>query len=52
MERPNPPEVRLSCGTCGYTAPKSEFNHDVWHKNETFMFCVLLAAVIITGIFL
>jgi len=42
-EPPTPPEGRLVCGACGYSAPKSEFNHDVWHKPELITMCILFS---------
>ena len=30
LEPPDPPPCRVQCGTCGYTANKSEYKHICW----------------------
>ena len=28
-QKPKPPEGRKECGTCGYSAPESEYHHPI-----------------------
>ena len=47
-EPPAPPEGRLSCSSCGFTAPKSEYEHK--HGNRCIpglcLICVSIVAII------
>jgi hypothetical protein len=46
---PEPPEIRLQCGTCGHTAPKSEYKHTCWY-GIVVIGAVVISALLVLGI--